>query len=85
MSPRIGLTLPKIVETAAEIADTNGIQEVTLASVAQRLGIRSPSLYNHVKGYKMYGNILVFTESNSCITEWKKLLRVNVRTKQFMH
>ena len=49
MSPRIGLTLPKIVETAAEIADTNGIQEVTLASVAQRLGIRSPSLYNHVR------------------------------------
>ncbi|AIE81503.1 Transcriptional regulator, TetR family [Bacillus cereus] len=29
MSPRIGLTLPKIVETAAEIADANGIQEVT--------------------------------------------------------
>lgn len=50
MSPRIGLTLPKIVETAAEIADANGIQEVTLASLAQRLGIRSPSLYNHVKG-----------------------------------
>ncbi|MGQ0515523.1 TetR family transcriptional regulator, partial [Bacillus sp. D-CC] len=24
MSPRIGLTLPKIVETAAEIADANG-------------------------------------------------------------
>ena len=42
MSPRIGLTLPKIVETAAEIADTNGIQEVTLASVAQRLGYVLP-------------------------------------------
>ncbi len=37
MSPRIGLTLQKIVETAAEIADANGIQEVTLASLAQRL------------------------------------------------
>lgn len=50
MSPRIGLTLQKIVETAAEIADANGIQEVTLASLAQTLGVRSPSLYNHVKG-----------------------------------
>ncbi len=38
MSPRIGLTLQKIVETAAEIADANGIQEVTLASLAQTLG-----------------------------------------------
>lgn len=84
MSPRIGLTLPKIVETAAEIADANGIQEVTLVSLAQRLGIRSPSLYNHVKGYKMYGNILAFTEYNSCITDWKKLLRGNGWMKQFM-
>ncbi|RKF50338.1 TetR family transcriptional regulator [Bacillus wiedmannii] len=50
MSPRIGLTLQKVVETAVEIADTNGIQEVTLASLAQRLGVRSPSLYNYVKG-----------------------------------
>ncbi|PEZ06588.1 TetR family transcriptional regulator [Bacillus sp. AFS018417] len=50
MSPRIGLTLQKIIDTAAEIADVNGMQEVTLASLSQRLGIRSPSLYNHVKG-----------------------------------
>ena len=42
MSPRIGLTLQKIVETAAEIADTNGIQEVTLASLPQRLGYVRP-------------------------------------------
>lgn len=84
MSPRIGLTLLKIVETAAEIADANGIQEVTLASLAQRLGIRSPSLYNHVKGYKMYGNILVFTEYDSCITSWKKRPRINIWMKQFM-
>ena len=84
MSPRIGLTLQKIVETAAEIADANGIQEVTLASLAQTLGVRSPSLYNHVKVYKMYGNILVFTESSSCITNWKKRPRVNGWMKQFM-
>lgn len=78
MSPRIGLTLPKIVETAVEIADANGIQEVTLASLAQRLGIRSPSLYNHVKGLQDVRNILAFTEYNSCITDWKKQPRINV-------
>lgn len=50
MSPRIGLDLPTIVKAAAEIADASGIEEVTLASLAQKLGIRSPSLYNHVKG-----------------------------------
>lgn len=50
MSPRKGLDLPTIVEAAAEMADAYGIEEVTLASLAQKLGIRSPSLYNHVNG-----------------------------------
>lgn len=48
MSPRIGLTLSKVIETAANIADASGIQEVTLSVLAKRLGVRSPSLYNHV-------------------------------------
>lgn len=52
MSPRIGLDLQQIVEAAAEIADSSGVEEVTLASLAQKLGIRSPSLYNHVNGLK---------------------------------
>lgn len=50
MSPRKGLDLLTIVEAAAAIADESGIEEVTLASLAQRLGIRSPSLYNHLNG-----------------------------------
>lgn len=50
MSPRKGLDLPTIVEAAAEIADASGFEEVTLASLAQKLGVRSPSLYNHVNG-----------------------------------
>lgn len=51
MSPRIGkVTLESILEVAAEIADINGINEVTLASVANKLQIRTPSLYNHIDG-----------------------------------
>jgi AcrR family transcriptional regulator len=50
MSPRIGADLHTIVKAAADIADTRGIEAVTLASVAQALNIRSPSLYNHVDG-----------------------------------
>jgi AcrR family transcriptional regulator len=52
MSPRIGLDLSTIIQAAAEIADTRGVDEVTLASLAQKLQIRSPSLYNHVNGLK---------------------------------
>ncbi|WP_029192259.1 TetR/AcrR family transcriptional regulator [Paenibacillus harenae] len=50
MSPRKGLDMPTIVEAAAQIADASGVEEVTLASLAQKLGVRSPSLYNHVNG-----------------------------------
>ena len=33
-----------------ELADANGFEAVTLAAVAEKLGIRIPSLYNHVDG-----------------------------------
>lgn len=48
--PRMGLDLPSVIRAAAEMADTQGLEAVTLASLAQKLQIRSPSLYNHVKG-----------------------------------
>ncbi|WP_159884184.1 TetR/AcrR family transcriptional regulator [Paenibacillus puerhi] len=50
MSPRIGLDLPAILQAATEIADREGYKEVSLASLAQKLKVRSPSLYNHVHG-----------------------------------
>ncbi|GGH39155.1 TetR/AcrR family transcriptional regulator [Paenibacillus segetis] len=50
MSPRAGLNADLILQAALEIADHQGISAVTLSSVAQKLGIRSPSLYNHVNG-----------------------------------
>ncbi len=39
-----------MVGTAAALADEQGLDGVTLAALALRLGIRTPSLYNHVAG-----------------------------------
>lgn len=50
MSPRIGLDRQMVLEAAAEMADTDGLERVTMASLARKLGIRSPSLYNHING-----------------------------------
>ncbi|CAI6087348.1 TetR/AcrR family transcriptional regulator [Cohnella sp. JJ-181] len=50
MSPRIGLDRATLLQAATEMADEHGLESVTLASLAQRLKIRSPSLYNHVNG-----------------------------------
>jgi AcrR family transcriptional regulator len=48
--PRAGLDRGQVVAAAAAIADAEGLDAVTLARVAAGLGVKSPSLYNHVPG-----------------------------------
>lgn len=48
--PRAGLTAEKIVDTAAAIADADGLDSVTLSRLADDLGVRAPSLYKHIDG-----------------------------------
>jgi AcrR family transcriptional regulator len=48
--PRAGLDHDRVVAVAAEIADAEGPEAVTLARVAAALGVKPPSLYNHVAG-----------------------------------
>jgi AcrR family transcriptional regulator len=45
---RRGLDHDAVVAAAAALADEEGLDAVTLARVAERLGVRPPSLYNHV-------------------------------------
>jgi AcrR family transcriptional regulator len=47
---RAGLTAGEVVRVAADIADETGFANVTLGLVAERLGVRAPSLYKHVDG-----------------------------------
>lgn len=48
--PRAGLTPAVVVAEASAVADESGLHQLTLASVAQRLGVALPSLYKHVRG-----------------------------------
>ncbi len=48
--PRAGLTRAVIAADAAELADEIGWDQLTLAAVAARFGVRQPSLYKHVAG-----------------------------------
>jgi AcrR family transcriptional regulator len=48
--PRQGLSKAQVVDAAAQIADAEGLEAVTVARVASELGIKAPSLYNHVAG-----------------------------------
>ncbi len=48
--PRAGLTESRVVDEAELIADEVGFSQLTLAALAERLGVRQPSLYKHVDG-----------------------------------
>lgn len=48
--PRAGLTTAIVADSAARLADQVGLDGLTLAAVAQQLGVRQPSLYKHVDG-----------------------------------
>ena len=48
--PRRGLDAARVVAAAADIADADGLEAVTVARVAGDLEVRPPSLYAHVAG-----------------------------------
>ena len=50
-SARQTLDSAKVVATAAEVADAEGLDRLTLTRVADVLGVRQPALYRHVDGY----------------------------------
>ena len=45
------LDTDQVVDCAAELADAEGLDAVTLTRVAERLGVRQPALYRHVDNY----------------------------------
>jgi AcrR family transcriptional regulator len=46
--PRAGLTSDAVVDLALEVIDEQGPNAVSLASIAARAGVATPSLYKHV-------------------------------------
>ncbi|WP_409253026.1 TetR/AcrR family transcriptional regulator [Bacillus sp. SCS-153A] len=71
MSPRMGLTKDKIVDTAGKMADRNGMESVTIANLAKELQIRPPSLYNHIKGLDELKTILAVHALNGLYQDMK--------------
>jgi AcrR family transcriptional regulator len=47
--PRAGLTVERVVEAAADLADEVGFENVTLSALARHFGVKDASLYSHVK------------------------------------
>ena len=50
MPRRVGLDKAMVVKAAADLINAEGIEALSLSQVAERLGIQTPSLYNHIDG-----------------------------------
>ncbi len=50
MSPRAQISLAQILEAAIEICNVKGYEQLALSSISDKLGIKTPSLYNHIQG-----------------------------------
>jgi AcrR family transcriptional regulator len=48
--PRMHLDKAAVVRTAADLVNTEGWEALSLGKLAAKLGIRTPSLYNHIDG-----------------------------------
>src|SRR5271155_4340482 len=71
MAKRVGIDRDAVVRAAAKIADDEGRDALTLARVAGKLHVRSPSLYNHVGGLEALRRelkLLVMRELNTALT-----------------
>ena len=47
---KVSLDRAAVVQTAVTLIDMMGLEQVTMADLAERLQIRTPSLYNHIDG-----------------------------------
>lgn len=52
MGAKRGLDTQTILNAASELAEQKGIENVSLLQVAEKLGVKSPSLYNHFSGFQ---------------------------------
>ena len=50
MPRRAGLDKATVVQAAADLANAEGVDALSLGRLAERLGVRTPSLYNHIDG-----------------------------------
>ncbi|MEX0172392.1 TetR/AcrR family transcriptional regulator [Streptomyces sp. LMG1-1-1.1] len=49
---RAGITVDRLVRAAAEMADEDGLDQVTLSALARHFGVKDASLYSHVRNLR---------------------------------
>lgn len=94
------LSIDKVVEAATEIARHNGLQKLTMSSLAKKLNIRSQSLYHYISNrdeivslvgayvlhqlYKQIVNSIVGLSGKQAIIKMGDIVRQEIIKQPFM-
>jgi AcrR family transcriptional regulator len=93
-SQRPGLTVPRIVRAAVELADADGLEALSMRRLAEHLGFTTMSLYRHVPGRAELVELMrdaVFAElparegPEAAPGEWRAGLEAWARTHWELH
>src|SRR5258705_13650503 len=49
-APRVPLTKDRVLRAAIDLADSGGIESLSMRKLGQALGVEAMSLYNHARG-----------------------------------
>ncbi len=71
MAPRAKLTREKVLTKAARLANVKGWDNLNLHTLAAELGIKPPSLYNHIKGLADLKHGLAIQSSRALVEQIK--------------
>lgn len=88
---RAPLTRKRVLRAAIELADTDGLDALTMRRLADRLGVEAMSIYHHVRGKAAVVSgacDLVFSDVNERVTaeprhpesRWRDILRTRILT-----
>ena len=70
MSPRAGLTQERVVALAVDLIDTEGLDALSLSTIAHRVGVAVPSLYKHVASLADLRTLVAL----ACLTDYEELV-----------
>jgi AcrR family transcriptional regulator len=74
MGRKAGITVENVVAAAVAIADRDGLEAATLTAVAGELGIKTPSLYNHVEGRSGMRRLLAMHSSELLLKTFEEAI-----------
>src|SRR5918995_3465057 len=89
-TPRLPLTRERVLRAAVELADTRGIESLTMRNLGQELGVEAMSLYNHVANKEaildglvevVVGEVIAAVdeiEPRSDAAGWKDVMRARI-------